>query len=75
MKFEDWFYEPEGFCIKAERFYEDIDVFARKKPEVLVEWLRSAFEAGQSSTSNECYWDPIALDESKLLRTDHEPNG
>lgn len=59
MKFEDWFYEPEGFCIKAERFYEDIDVFARKKPEVLVEWLRSAFEADLQSDQTNYYWDPL----------------
>ena len=49
MKFEDWFYQLEGYTLKAERFYEAIDVFARKKPEVLVEWLRAAFEAGQQS--------------------------
>lgn len=43
--FEDWFDELESFSLRSERFLVDVE---RNKPDqVLVEWLRAAFDAGR----------------------------
>ena len=45
--FEDWFYEMEGFHIRAERFWTDYDYAKESKDnKSMVEWLRSAFQVG-----------------------------
>lgn len=41
VSFNDWFCEPEGYALRAERFEGDI------------EWLKAAFEAGRSSRAAE----------------------
>jgi hypothetical protein len=47
MSFEDWWYEQEGFGLRAERFFEeecerDMQLFINMK-----KWLGAAYEAGQ----------------------------
>ena len=47
MSFEDWWYEQEGFGLRAERFFEaecerDMQLFINMK-----KWLEAAYEAGQ----------------------------
>jgi hypothetical protein len=41
--FEDWFYEMEGFHIRAERFWTDYETQNR---DVMIEWLRTAYQMG-----------------------------
>jgi hypothetical protein len=46
MSFEDWWYEQEGFGLRAERFFEeecerDMQLFINMK-----KWLEAAYEAG-----------------------------
>ena len=51
MEFEDWFYEQEGFHIRAERFYDEMDMMLGGTPEAgiisIVGWLRAAYEVGK----------------------------
>lgn len=49
--FEDWFDELESFSLRSERFLVDVE---RNKPDqVMVEWLRAAFEAGRENVDLE----------------------
>lgn len=49
--FEDWFDELESFSLRSERFLVDVE---RNKPDqVMVEWLRAAFEAGREGVDSE----------------------
>ena len=54
-KFDDWFFELEGFGMRCERFYNELSTFRDDinigKPESLIKWLQAAFEAGQESKS------------------------
>ena len=54
-KFNDWFFELEGFGMRCERFYDELSTFRDDisfgKPESLIVWLQAAYEAGQESTS------------------------
>ena len=50
--FDDWFYRLEGFGLKAERFYDDLEVFAHTDPDVIKQWLKAAFEAGVEMQRN-----------------------
>ena len=50
--FDNWFYQVEGFTLKAERFYDDLEVFALTDPDVLKQWLKAAFEAGAEMQRN-----------------------
>jgi hypothetical protein len=50
MSFEDWFYEQEGFGLRAERFLEeecerDMQLFINMK-----KWLEAAYEAAANKT-------------------------
>lgn len=51
MEFDDWFYEQEGFHIRAERFYEEMDMMLGGAPDEciisIVKWLRAAYEVGK----------------------------
>jgi len=48
--FEDWFDELESFSLRSERFLVDVE---RNKPDqVMVEWLRAAFEAGREGVES-----------------------
>lgn len=65
MKFEDWFYEPEGFALRAERFYDEMDMFFGKELSQqnmikVVSWLRAAYEEGYNQSrydTMKLYWD------------------
>jgi hypothetical protein len=41
--FENWFYEMEGFHIRAERFWTDYETQNR---DAMIEWLRTAYQMG-----------------------------
>lgn len=41
--FEDWFYEMEGFHIRAERFWDDV---ASQDQKSILGWLRTAYQMG-----------------------------
>lgn len=47
MKFEDWFYELEGFAFRAERFYDDLTHYQGDNIETIEKWLRAAYEVGR----------------------------
>jgi hypothetical protein len=59
MSFEDWFYEQEGFGLRAERFLEDkcerdMQLFINMK-----KWLEAAYEAGKENRE----WVGLTKDE------------
>ena len=41
--FEDWFYEMEGFHIRAERFWTDYEMQNR---DAMIEWLKISYQMG-----------------------------
>lgn len=48
-KFDDYFYENEGFSLRAERFYDDYSNSFKSdaiNPAIMVKWLQAAFYAG-----------------------------
>jgi hypothetical protein len=48
--FEDWFDELESFSLRSERFLVDAE---RNKPDqIMIEWLRAAFEAGRDEVES-----------------------
>lgn len=55
MKFEDWFYEQEGFHIRAERFYDELDLMGIPQGGIIsiVGWLRAAYEVGKEHANND----------------------
>lgn len=54
MKFEDWFDEIENFSLRSERFFEDLnDYDPGINPEIVIKWLRAAYEAGKEHKSRE----------------------
>jgi len=45
--FDEWFYEQEGFGLRCERFYDDVDQAVRmSRHDVVVKWLRVAYDLG-----------------------------
>lgn len=44
-KFEDWFNELECFCLRSERFFDDVDSNVSRSEHM--EWLRAAFESAR----------------------------
>jgi hypothetical protein len=50
-EFYEWFDEIEGFHIREERFWDDVD---RGNPEALFEWLRWAFHMGFEAGRSVC---------------------
>lgn len=62
MQFEDWFYEIEGFGIRAERFYDDLAAFHADKvgDQTIVGWLKAAYAMGREHENIgwvESHWD------------------
>lgn len=49
MTFEDWFYETEGFALRAERFYLMLESYHGElvTEQDLVPWLKAAYDAGR----------------------------
>jgi len=43
MNFDDWFYEMEGYGLRAERFWSDYDA---KDQIAMMKWLRTAHQMG-----------------------------
>lgn len=46
MTFNEWFYELEGFALRSERFYEDLEHSKEQSPTRILEWLKAAYEVG-----------------------------
>ncbi len=48
---DNWFHELGGFALRSEYFYSDILIFKDKLnfEGILLDWLKSAFEAGAQS--------------------------
>ena len=58
MKFEDWFDEIENFSLRSERFFSDLNEYEPGiNPEIVVKWLKAAFEVGyDAGSSAEAEW-------------------
>ena len=54
MTFEDWFYETEGFALRAERFYLMLESYHGElvTEQDLVPWLKAAYQAGFDAGQN-----------------------
>lgn len=50
MKFDDWFYEREGFGLRCERFFAE---FPDVNPVKAVAWLKVAYEVGREAALDE----------------------
>ena len=50
--FDDWFFEFEIYCMRCERFYDDVGMTCNdpeRSAKQMTKWLRAAFEAGKDS--------------------------
>ena len=47
MTFEDWFLESEVFSLRCERFYDDLIHYQGDNPEIIIKWLKAAYEVGR----------------------------
>lgn len=47
MTFDDWFNEAEGYALRSERFHEDLGYFRGNNPQVVLRWVKAAYEAGR----------------------------
>ncbi len=45
-QFDDWFWELEGYHIRSERFWDDVD---NDRREELYKWMQTAFEMGYNA--------------------------
>jgi len=66
-EFDDWFYEQEGFALRAERFYDEMDLMTGGAPEAnikIVKWLRAAYEVGYEHGRVEGPW--LRTDDGKV---------
>ena len=53
-EFEEYFHELEGFGLRSERFYADIESQRHKEDyEVMTEWLEAAFIQGARSMAQD----------------------
>jgi len=46
-KFDEWFYGIEGFGVRAERLFADLEYDGRKY-DLVVKWLKSAYLVGRA---------------------------
>ena len=48
-EFEEWFHELEGFALRSEKFYADMQMYkdSINSPKVMVDWLQAAYEQGK----------------------------
>lgn len=44
--FDDWFWELEGYYIRSERFWDDVDNNRKKE---IYEWMQTAYEMGYNA--------------------------
>ena len=54
MKFDNWFYEQEGFSLRCERFYDVLDncLNGNFDTEYITLWLKSAYDQGFNDAMN-----------------------
>lgn len=54
-RFNDWFFEREGFSYRSERFYDEIDLYEdkTKRYQHLINWLKAAYLHGIHVASQE----------------------
>lgn len=52
-KFEDFFYELEGFSLRAERFWDDFSNMTPNERKRAEQWLRAAFIRGAEAMAND----------------------
>jgi hypothetical protein len=45
-EFDEWFWELEGYHIRSERFWDDVD---HNRREQIYEWMQTAFEVGYAA--------------------------
>jgi hypothetical protein len=72
MSFEDWWYEQEGFGLRAERFFEeecerDMQLFINMK-----KWLEAAYEAGTQEGIHRMYMMYDFCPECKVAYDKHK---
>lgn len=55
MKFIDWFYEVENYCLRSERFYDSLTEFRSQGASFasIKLWLESAYNAGKEQMKEE----------------------
>ena len=68
MEFNDWFYEIEGYALRCERFYDDLDRLQQfnngdyipgdPSYQDIVRWLKAAYEVGREHEAQK-YWDDL----------------
>lgn len=46
MTFEEWFYEQQNFSLRAEWFWQDVLDYQVDNPEIMLKWLKAAYDAG-----------------------------
>lgn len=68
-KFSKWFNEIEGFALRGERFYDDLDTItgidktaseASRNTSLMLDWLKAAYEEGYNQArydTMKLYWD------------------
>jgi len=60
-KFSDWFNEIEGFALRGERFYDELDhLTSGGRPDRILEWLKAAYREGYLQArydTMKLYWD------------------
>lgn len=58
MIFEDWLYETESYSLRIERLYEDLNDYQGDNIEIIIKWLRSAYEVGREHEEMK-HWDDL----------------
>lgn len=57
MTFDEWFNEQEGFSLRCERFYDDVEMYKYHceagDVDVLLKWLRAAYDVGHEQGKSE----------------------
>lgn len=46
MTFEQWLYGVEGFSLRFERLYEDLNDYQGDNIEIVLKWLQAAYDVG-----------------------------
>lgn len=53
MPFKEWFEQFENYSMRCERFYDDLIDYKGDNAEIIVRWLRLAYQAGYEARMNE----------------------
>ena len=46
MTFEEWFDGFENYSMRCERFYDDLADYQGDNAEIVIKWLKAAYEVG-----------------------------